>query len=82
MKENPVNTSTSARELDHRVADGIHVTLVWYPATNQVAVIVFDEGSGESFELDVPADRALDAFHHPYAYLSPLAPYVPVEQAA
>jgi hypothetical protein len=55
MKESPVNTSTSARELDHRVTDGIHVTLVWYPTTNRVAVVVFDQGSGESFELDVPA---------------------------
>jgi hypothetical protein len=82
MKENPVNTSTSARELDHRVTDGIHVTLLWYPATNRVTVSVVDQGSGESFELDVPADRALDAFHHPYAYLSPVEPYLPVEQAA
>ena len=24
----------------------------------------------EFFELDVPRDRALDAFHHPYAYLA------------
>jgi hypothetical protein len=82
MKEPTVNLSTSPRELDARITDGIHVTLLWYPATNRVAVHVFDQGSGESFELDVPADSALDAFHHPYAYLAPTAPYLPAELAA
>ncbi len=77
-----MNTSTSARELDHRVADGIHVTLLWYPATNRIVVEVFDEASGERFEIDAPADRALDAFHHPYAYSVPAEPFLPVTQAA
>lgn len=56
------------RELDHRVSDGIHVTLLWYPSTDRVAVEVYDESTGESFELEVAPARALDAFHHPYAY--------------
>lgn len=58
----------TAHELDHRVADGIHVTLLWYPSTNRVTVEVYDEAAGESFELEVDHDRALDAFHHPFAY--------------
>lgn len=56
------------RELDHRVSDGIHVTLLWYASTNRVTVEVYDESTGESFELEVAHGRALDAFHHPYAY--------------
>jgi hypothetical protein len=82
MKDTPLSTKTSRRELDARVADGIQVRLLWYPSTNRVAVEVFDAASGESFEFDVPADSALDAFHHPYAYLAPAAPYVPAQQAA
>ena len=61
-------TSPTPQELNYRVNDGIHVTLLWYPATNRVTVEVYDESVGESFELEVPAESALDAFHHPYAY--------------
>jgi hypothetical protein len=43
------------RELHHRV-------------TPRVTVEVFDEAVGESFELEVPRERALDAFYHPFAY--------------
>jgi hypothetical protein len=64
MKESRMRT----RELHHRVTDGIHVTLLWYPATGRVTVEVFDEAVGESFELEVPRERALDAFYHPFAY--------------
>jgi hypothetical protein len=56
------------RELAHRYSDGVHVTLVWHPSTDRVMIEVFDEGSGETFEFEAPAARALDAFWHPYAY--------------
>jgi hypothetical protein len=57
------------RELDSRVADGIHVRLVWFERTNQVAVEVDDMKTGDTFTVDVSArERALDVFHHPYAY--------------
>ena len=55
-------------ELAQRTADGIDVTLVWRRDTNAVAVLVVDSRTGEEFSLPVPAHRALDAFHHPYAY--------------
>ena len=35
---------------------------------NVVSVAVTDDRTGTDFELAVPADRARDAFHHPYAY--------------
>ena len=55
-------------ELDHRSADGIEVSLLWSRITNKLMVAVADSRSGESFELDAPADKALDVFQHPYAY--------------
>jgi hypothetical protein len=58
------------RELAHRLSNGIEVTLFWGPATNEVVVEVVDHGAAHAFELSVPSERALDAFHHPYAYAS------------
>lgn len=58
-----------ARELDRRSNDGIDVTLLWSPHTNRIWVAV-EDAHAESFELDVHPADALDAFHHPYAYLS------------
>jgi hypothetical protein len=58
----------AARELAARVNDGIHVVLLWHPADDAVTVSVADERTGEVFEMPVAHDRALDAFHHPFAY--------------
>jgi hypothetical protein len=67
----PVTTpSTSVKELARRVADGVEVTLLWNERTNTVFLRVYDERSGDDFELVVPPAAALDAFHHPYAYAS------------
>ena len=62
---------TAPRELDHRRNDGIDVRLLWSERTNHVFLTVEDQRSGELFELIVPGADALDAFHHPYAYLFP-----------
>jgi len=56
------------RELNHRVDDGIEVTLLWNSDTNGVSVSVAETRYEASFEFDVAAADALDAFHHPYAY--------------
>jgi hypothetical protein len=56
------------RELAHRAANPIEVTLLWSEADNTVAVQVLDIEAGQAFELSVSGDRALDAYHHPYAY--------------
>jgi hypothetical protein len=55
------------RELDHRTADRIEVKLLWNAETNVVFVSVV-EREGNTLEFHVPPARALDAFHHPYAY--------------
>ena len=57
------------RELDHRAADGIDVTLMWGGA-NRVVVLVTDERTGDAFALAPAPERALDAFRHPFAYAS------------
>jgi hypothetical protein len=57
------------RELDSRTSDGLRVELLWHPVDGHVTVAVNDTKTGESFELEVGhGQRALDVFHHPYAY--------------
>jgi hypothetical protein len=56
------------RELAHREHDGLEITLVWNSSSNEVSVEVLDAREELSFSLVVPAERALDAFNHPYAY--------------
>lgn len=60
---------TVARELHSRSSDGIYVRLLWHPRDGHVSVAVDDTKTGDTFELLVrDGDRALDVFHHPYAY--------------
>ena len=61
-------SETSPRELAYRCSDGVHVTLFWHPATNRLTVQVVDESLDDTFEFEAPADRAFDAFEHPFAY--------------
>jgi len=56
------------RELDRRQSDGIDVRLLWNQTDDQVVVAVVDAKTGDAFELHAPPHRALDVFHHPYAY--------------
>jgi hypothetical protein len=62
-------TSTLTRELDSRVSDGIEVRLLWRAQDDRVLVAVRDGRTGDAFSVEVGDDqRALDVFHHPYAY--------------
>ena len=61
--------TTTVHELDHRANDGIHVTMSWDSVTDRVTVSVADAKTDDAFEVVVaPGERALDVFHHPYAY--------------
>jgi hypothetical protein len=63
------HTAAPARELDSRITDGLHVQLLWHPLDGHVSVAVSDSKTGDAFELGVRrGQRALDMFHHPYAY--------------
>lgn len=56
-------------ELAFREQNGVAVSLHWIRGTNVVFVSVVDQRNGEAFELVLePDERALDVFHHPYAY--------------
>jgi hypothetical protein len=63
-------TDFKRRALAHRVSGGIHVSLHWDRIDDTLTLVVYDAKSSNYFELDVPRDRALDAFHHPYAFLA------------
>lgn len=56
------------RELAHRSADGVDVTLLWHPASDTITVRVAERDTEACFELPVARDQALNAFNHPYAY--------------
>jgi hypothetical protein len=57
------------RELDHRTTDRIDVWLLWRERDDRVIVAVADERTGARFRIELcDGERALDVFHHPYAY--------------
>jgi hypothetical protein len=50
------------------VADQIEVQLLWSAEDDSVSVAVCDHRDGVVFELPVAPERAMHAFHHPFAY--------------
>jgi hypothetical protein len=70
-----IASEIEVRELGHRHNDGIDVTLFWNSRTNDVFVVVEDQRDGKAFKLDVDGAQALDAFHHPYAYVRDVENY-------
>jgi hypothetical protein len=67
-KGGAMHPETSTRELAAREHDGVSVRLLWHPRMNAVTVSVEDSRVGDRFQLAVAADRALDAYYHPFAY--------------
>jgi hypothetical protein len=61
-------TETDLIELATRRNGGVEVRLLWNPAADELKVAVVDEGTGETFEVRIPGESALDAFYHPFAY--------------
>jgi len=60
---------TCTRELDHRNADGVDVTLLWHMTGDFLSVVVSDDRIGQTFELVLDdRDNAMDVFNHPYAH--------------
>jgi hypothetical protein len=65
-------TATHRKELAHRSSAGVTVTLYWGADRKTITVEVLDLRTNDFFSLDVAPELALDAFHHPYAYLAPV----------
>jgi hypothetical protein len=60
---------TTTRELHSRVSDGLHVRMLWNEHDGRVTVAVADSKTGDAFAVEVrEGDRAMDVFHHPFAY--------------
>ncbi len=57
------------KELAYRNENGLEVTLLWDLRSNEVSVEVIDHLDDGGFRLPIAGHLALDAFHHPYAYL-------------
>jgi hypothetical protein len=57
------------RELAHRVAGGLEVTLYWSSADNSTSVEVRHVASETTLRFAVPPDQALDAFYHPLVHV-------------
>ena len=64
------STTTIRRELAHRSSNGIQVWLYWDRVGDHLTVEAFDEDADEFFAIEVPRERAMDAFRHPFAYLT------------
>lgn len=57
------------KELARRDAGPTHVSLLWSRRTRRAAVVLEDDETGESLELDVRADEnPLELFEHPFVY--------------
>jgi hypothetical protein len=67
-----------SRELAERASNGTQVRLLWRQGTRQLWVEVREPDRDRAFAIPVQPERALDVFHHPYAYAGlhgiPVAP--------
>ena len=57
------------RELAYRVSGGMEIRLHWNADEDSTSVEVWQPASGELLLLEVPRERALEAFYHPFADL-------------
>jgi len=64
----PAAAAGVIRELDRRQSDGIDVRLLWHQTDDHLVVAVFDAKTGHGFQVRAAPHRALEVFHHPYAY--------------
>ena len=60
---------TIKQELAQRVSGGLEVTLYRDTRDSSTSIELRHSAIKESISFRVPPDRALDAFHHPFAYL-------------
>jgi hypothetical protein len=63
-----IENAIGERELSSRISDGIHVSLLWDPATDRLRVAVLDARLAHAFDFPVEGDDAVTAFQHPFAY--------------
>jgi hypothetical protein len=62
--------SAPARELAQRLSGTDEVLLLWHPESERVELSVRDLATGVGVYFEVAPGSAIDAFHHPYAYVA------------
>ena len=55
-------------EIANRRNGDVEVWLFWRREDDELTLTVADDRTGESFDVRVAHERALDAFYHPFAY--------------
>jgi hypothetical protein len=58
------------KNLAYRENDGLVVSLDWDSDDGSVSLTLKDRRDESSDSVPVPADSALDAFYHPFAYVA------------
>ena len=61
-------TREPIRELAERTSSGTRIRLYWLQGTRQVWVEVWEPELDMTIHVPAAPERALEAFHHPYAY--------------
>jgi hypothetical protein len=58
-------------ELAHRQNDGIQVFLFWHKQANILTIALIDAKQNPPFatEFEVPNEKGMEAFNHPYAHM-------------
>jgi hypothetical protein len=62
-------THSSRRELARRFSGGLEIALYWNAGDGSTSIDIRQSATEETISFAVPRDRALDAFHHPFAHL-------------
>ena len=69
MNTTTTSTTIQPRELARRVSGGIEVTLYWSPEDGGTSIRIWKLATEEAVTVGVARERALDAYHHPFAHL-------------
>ncbi|HKI93448.1 MAG TPA: hypothetical protein VJ986_14190 [Gaiellaceae bacterium] len=57
------------KELAHRDSGQAHVSLLWSPRTHRAAVVLYDDETGQSVELEIhTGENPLELYEHAFAY--------------
>jgi hypothetical protein len=59
---------THVRELAERTSNGTRIRLYWLQGTRELWVEVWEPELDVTMKIPADPERALDVFHHPYAY--------------
>jgi hypothetical protein len=61
--------NSTTKELASRRSGADEILLLWNPCDDRVEVAVRDVATGFEFHVRAAPERALDVFHHVYAYV-------------